>query len=99
LRSTTPEGTELMGITGFFRTIFGHSDEEKDLRRRAGEEMRRRRSGTESIKDAQAQLKDAQARLHARAEEIRKRAEVDQPESGTDDGEGKGEVRTRVSDA
>lgn len=82
-----------MGITGFFRTIFGQSDEEKDLRRRAGEEMRKRRKGTESIKDAKEQLKEAQDRIHARAEEIRKRAEPKHPESSTD-GEGKGEGET-----
>lgn len=69
-------GTESMGITGFFRTIFGQSEEEKELRKRAEEEMNKRRRGTESIRNAQIQLQEVQERVHVRAEILKKNVEM-----------------------
>lgn len=69
-------GTEPMGITRFFKTIFGQSEEEKELRRRAEEEMTKRRRGIESIKDAQAQLQEVQRKVHVRAEALKKNVEM-----------------------
>lgn len=72
-----------MGITTFFRTIFGHSEEEAELKRRAEEELRKTRNGTTSIEKAKAQLQEAQRKIHRRAEEIRNKGDE---EDGREEG-------------
>lgn len=73
-----------MGIGAFFRTIFGHSEHEAELKRRAEEEVRKTRSGISSIEEAKAQLREAQQKVHRRAEEIK--AAGQDPVGGSDGG-------------
>lgn len=73
-----------MGIGTFFKTIFGTSAEEAELKRRAAEEVTKTRNGTSSIEEAKIRLQEAQRRIHRRAERI-KQAD-DGLVGGTDDG-------------
>jgi len=72
-----------VGIGTFFRTIFGASKEEADLKRRAAEEVRKTKDGTSSIEEAKIRLQEAQRRIHRRADEIK---QADGLAGGTDGG-------------
>lgn len=73
-----------MGIGAFFKTIFGASKEEADLKRRAAEEVEKTKNGTSSIEEAKIRLQEAQRRIHRRADKIK---QVEEGLSGgTDDG-------------
>lgn len=71
-----------MGVAAFFKTIFGTSEEEADLKRRAAEEVRKTRNGTSSIEEAKARLQEAQRRIHERADAIKSGTE---PAGGADE--------------
>jgi len=76
-----------VGITTFFRTIFGRSEEEAELKRKAEEQLRRTRNGTTSIERAKAELQEAQRKIHRRAEEIKGRtAQEEGGENGREEG-------------
>lgn len=75
-----------MGIGSFFKTIFGASEEEAELKRRAAKEVEKAKNGTSSIEEAKIRLQEAQRRIHGRAERI-KRTEEDLA-GGTDGREG-----------
>lgn len=81
-----------MSVTSFFRTIFGTSKEEADLKRRAAEAVRKAKNGASSIEAEKVRLQEAQRKIHSRAEEIKrteeaKRSKPDQKE-GEEDGPG-----------
>ena len=72
-----------MGVKAFFKTIFGTSEEEAELKRRAAEEVRKAKNGVSSIEEAKVRLQEAQRRVHRRAEEIK---QADGLVGGTDGG-------------
>ncbi|KKM01997.1 hypothetical protein LCGC14_1788860 [marine sediment metagenome] len=62
-----------MGIVAALKTLFGTSEEEKELRRRTRELIRTKKNRTNDIAEARAKLEQAQRDVHARVDEIRKR--------------------------
>jgi hypothetical protein len=64
-----------MGIKNFFKTLFGTSEEEKELKKKVEEVMREAKDGITSVTVARAKLEKAQEDFHVRAEEILKEAE------------------------
>ena len=62
-----------MGLVAAFKTLFGTSEEEKELRRKTREVIEARKDRAHDIAEARAKLEQAQRDVHTRADEIRKR--------------------------
>lgn len=62
-----------MGLIAALKTLFGTSDEEKELRRQTEEAIAKRKDRTTDIAEARARLEKAQQDVRTRAEEIRNR--------------------------
>ena len=62
-----------MWLMDALKTLFGTSDEEKELRRRAEEALEARKDGIQDEAEARRRLEEAQRHLHERAEQIRER--------------------------
>jgi hypothetical protein len=62
-----------MGIVAALKTLFGTSEEEKELRRKTREFIEARKDRANDIAEARVRLEQAQRAVHIRANEIRKR--------------------------
>ena len=62
-----------MGIVAALKTLFGTSEEEKELRRKTRESIEARKDRAHDIAEARIKLEKAQRDVHSRANEIRKR--------------------------
>lgn len=69
-----------MGLIKALKTLFGTSDEEKELRRQTEEAIAKRKDRTTDIAEARARLEKAQQDVRTRADEIRNRQESNHDE-------------------
>ena len=62
-----------MNISTFFKTLFGKSEEELELKRQANEIVQRRKESSISIAEARERLEQAHVKMHQRTAKIRER--------------------------
>ena len=70
-----------MGIMTVLKTLFGTSDEEKELRRKTKEALEARKDRVDDAVQARERLEEAQRNLQARADQIQKRQNIDDEET------------------
>ena len=64
-----------MGIVAALKTLFGTSEEERELRRKTEEAIKARKDRAKSAAEARQKLEDAQRDLHHRADQLNRRQE------------------------